>query len=447
MLSFEYIFASPLIKSSGIVGIILPDANGTARSWRMHRACRKRHARLRVEGPLAPYFEPYSEYLADRGYSQVAFWHKTFLLNEFSRWLERERIAASEVTAEHEAAFLRYNAFHRLPKLGDPTTLSGMTRWLVDQGVLDNRPGTLQDESGGEQIVREYAAWLREERGLAPSTMENYTGVVRRFLEELHVTAVQNLASLRATEIVDYVRRHAPSDHTFAAAKNIVTTLRSFLRFTRYRGYVDNDLASCVPSVAGWSMAAIPRAMPEESVKRLLNESKTWRGPAGQRNRAILLLLARLGLRAREIVRLELEDIDWQQGWLRVHGKGRQERPMPLPHDVGEAIAAYLKNARPESTCRNIFLHSRAPYGALRSNGAICQIVRRAIRRARIDVKVTGSHQLRHALAVNMLGQGLSLTEIGQMLRHHSPDATRRYAKVDLEGLRAVALRWPGSLP
>jgi site-specific recombinase XerD len=377
----------------------------------------------------------------------VAFWHKTFLLNEFSRWLEKEGIAASEITAKHEAAFLGYNALHRLPKLGDPTTLSGMTHWLVDQDIISDKPTAPEDESGGERIVREYASWLRGERGLAPSTMENYAGVVRRFLGELHVTAVQNLAALCATEIVDYVRRHAPSDHTFAAAKNIVTTLRSFFRFARYRGYIDTDLASCVPSVAGWSMATIPRAMPDASVKRLLNESKNWRGPAGLRNRAILLLLARLGLRAREIVRLELEDIDWRQGWLRVHGKGRQERPMPLPHDVGEAIASYLKDARPKSTCRNIFLHSRAPYGALRSNGAVCQVVRRAIRRARIDVQGTGSHQLRHALAVNMLGQGLSLTEIGQMLRHRSADATRRYAKVDLEGLRTVALPWPGDLP
>jgi len=194
-------------------------------------------------------------------------------------------------------------------------------------------------------------------------------------------------------------------------------------------------------------MASIPRAMPADGVRRLLAESKTWRTPAGLRNRAILLLLARLGLRAREIVLLELDDIDWSQGWLRVHGKGRQERPLPLPHDVGEAIVAYLKNGRPQSTCRRLFLRSRAPFDGLRSSGDICQIVHRAIDRAGIEVKVTGSHQLRHALAVDMLRQGLSLTEIGQMLRHRSPEATRRYAKIDLDGLRAVALPWPGELP
>ncbi|MFN0191005.1 MAG: tyrosine-type recombinase/integrase [Aestuariivirga sp.] len=377
----------------------------------------------------------------------MAFWHKTFLINEFSRWLEKERIAASEINPELEEAFLHYNAQQRLPKLGDPTTLRSITLWLKDQGVIESQPAALADVSGPEKIVREYVAWLREERGLAPTTMENYAGVVRRFVEDGHVADARQLASIRGADIVDYIQRNAPRDHTFAAAKNIVTTLRSFFRFARYRGYTETDLAACVPSVAGWSMATIPRAMPAESVKRLLNESKKWRGSVGQRNRAILLLLARLGLRAREVVRLELENIDWQQGWLRVHGKGRQERPLPMPHDVGEAIATYLKDGRPETTCRNVFLHSRAPYGALRSNGAVCQVVRRAIRRARIDVKVTGSHQLRHALAVDMLGQGLSLTEIGQMLRHRSPEATRRYAKVDLEGLRAVALPWPGALP
>jgi site-specific recombinase XerD len=165
------------------------------------------------------------------------------------------------------------------------------------------------------------------------------------------------------------------------------------------------------------------------------------------RNRAILLLLARLGLRAGEVARLELGDIDWSEGCLSVHGKGRVERPLPLPHDVGKAIAAYLEHGRPESSCRRVFLRSRAPFDGLRSNSDICQIVARAIRRAGIELDSTGAHQLRHALAVDMLRQRASLTEIGQVLRHRSPDATRRYAKVDLEALREVALPWPEAMP
>lgn len=447
MLSSVCILASPVVKSREPVGIVLVDRSRPALVWRMQRACRKRPVRLRVEGPLAPYLGPYAEYLADRGYSQVSYWKKTFLISEFSRWLGEARVEVGEITPDHETAFLRARARHRIPIRGNPLALSAVTHWLREQGVI-KRPADVSDErSGIELIVQEYAGWLREERGLAPSTIENYAGYIRRFLTSLCGAGEPHLADISASQVTDYIRHNAPRVQTFSHAKNTVTSLRSFFRFARYRDYIQTDLAAVVPSVAGWSLASIPRAMPADSVRRLLAESKTWRTPAGLRNRAILLLLARLGLRAREIVRLELDDLDWSQGWLRVHGKGRQERPLPLPHDVGEAVAAYLKNGRPESTCRRLFLRSRAPFDGLRTQSDVCQIVHRAIDRAGIEVKVTGAHQLRHALAVDMLRQGLSLTEIGQMLRHRSPEATRRYAKVDLDGLRAVALRWPGELP
>ena len=439
--------ASPVVKTREPVGIVLVDWSRPALVWPMHRACRKRPSRLRVGGVLAPYFEPYAEYLADRGYSQVSYWKKTFLISEFSKWLGEERVAVGEITAEHAAAFLCDRAKHHILKRGDTTSLSGITSWLRDEGVIESGGNASIGLSGIEAILQEYAGWLREQRGLAPSTIENYTGYIRRFLTSICGTDEPRLAGISASQVTDYIRHNAPRDRTFSQAKNIVTSLRSFFRFARYRDYIQTDLAAVVPGVAGWSMASIPRAMPADGVRRLLAESKTWHTPAGLRNRAILLLLARLGLRAREIVRLELDDIDWSQGWLRVHGKGRQERPMPMPHDVGEAVASYLKEGRPESTCRRVFLRSRAPFDGLKTQSDICQVVHRAIDRAGIEVKVTGSHQLRHALAVDMLRQGLSLTEIGQMLRHRSPEATRRYAKVDLDGLRAVALPWPGELP
>ncbi len=396
---------------------------------------------------MAPYFEPYSEYLADRGYSQVSYWKKTFFISEFSRWLGKKRIAAGEITAEHKEAFLRYSAGRRTPKGGQRGALNGITDWLQDKGVIDSNIAASTKLSGIEAILQEYAAWSREERGLAPSTVENYSGYVRRFLTSICGTEKLWLAGIKASQITDYIRRNAPRDRTFSQAKNIVSALRSFFRFARYRDHVQTNLAAVVPSVAGWSMASIPRAMPADCVRQLLNESKTWRTPAGLRDRAILLLLARLGLRAREIVRLDLDDIDWSQGWLKVHGKGRQERPLPLPHDVGEAIASYLKNGRPESTCRRAFLRSRAPFDGLKAHSDVCQIVRRGIDRAGLELDFTGSHQLRHALAVDMLRQGISLTEISQVLRHRNPDTTRRYAKVDIEGLREVALPWPGALP
>lgn len=441
------IWSSPTLNLPKSIGIVLANQNPPMWFCSMNRAGRKRRSRLRVEGPLAPYFEPYSEYLVDRGYSQVSYWKKTFLVSEFSCWLDREKIAASEITAEHEEAFLRYNAECRCPKRGDPIALSGITSWLHENGVIEGKPIASPATSEIDRILQQYISYLHEDRGLASTTIENYAGYARRFLVDMCGAEELKLGSMRASQITDYVRRNAPQDRTFASAKDTVTALRSFLRFARYRDYIQTDLATAVPSVAGWSMASIPRAMPADCVRRLLDESKTWRSPAGLRNRAILLLLARLGLRAREIVCLELGDIDWSEGCLSVHGKGRQERPLPLPHDVGQAIASYLKDGRPQSACRRVFLRSRAPFDGLKGSSDICQIVRRAIGRAGLELDFTGSHQLRHALAVDMLRQGLSLTEIGQVLRHRSPDATRRYAKVDIEGLREVALPWPGALP
>jgi integrase/recombinase XerD len=400
-----------------------------------------------VEGPLAPYFEPYAEYLANRGYSQVSYWKKTFLINEFSRWLSREGIPVDKITTAHEEAFLCHRAQRRCLKGGDRIALSNVTGWLQEKGFIECKAPASADMSGVERVLQEYSSYLHEDRGLAPATIENYAGYVRHFLTDISGEAELRLASLHASQIADYIRRNAPQDRTFASAKHIVTALRSFFRFARYRDYIHTDLAAAVPSVAGWSMASIPRAMPADCVRVLLNASKKWRTPAGLRNRATLLLLARLGLRAGEIVRLELGDIDWSEGCLSVHGKGRVERPLPLPHDVGQAIAAYLEHGRPESSCRRVFLRSRAPFDGLRSNSDICQIVARAIRRAGIEPDSTGSHQLRHALAVDMLRRGASLTDIGQVLRHRSPDATRRYAKVDLEALREVALPWPGAMP
>lgn len=396
---------------------------------------------------MARYFEPYAEYLADQGYSQVSYWKKTFLVSEFSRWLGKKKISADAITADHEDAFLRYSARQRRRKNGDPIAVAGVTSWLQDQGVLQRDDDRLNDTSDIDEVLQEYRSFLREDRGLAPPTVDNYARSVKRFLTHLYGDGEVRLVDMRAVQITDFIRSIAPKDRTFAAAKHMVTALRSFLRFARYRDYIQTDLAAAVPSVAGWSMASVPRAMPADCVRRLLDESKKWETPVGLRNRAILLLLARLGLRAREIILLELDDIDWSEGCLNVQGKGRRERPLPLPHDVGRALAAYLKNGRPVSVSRRVFLRSRAPFDGLKGGTDISVMVQRALRRAGIELPCMGSHQLRHALAVDMLRQGLSFTEIGQMLRHRSPEATRRYAKVDIEALREVALPWPGELP
>lgn len=413
----------------------------------MNRACRKRPVRLHPEGPLVPYLEPYAEYLAEQGYSQVAFWKKTYLVAEFSRWLYQGGVAINEITGEHVEAFLHDRARCRLPKAGDRFTLSCMVDWLRDRGAINGQPAIPVDTPTMERVLQEYGTFLLEARGLAKTSIGSYCGYVRRFLTGVAVQSDSQLASLKARQIADYLRKKAPKNRMTTSAKHDVTALRSFLRFARSRGYIPGDLAAAVPSVAGWSMASIPRAMPTDCVQALLKASAAWKEPAGLRNHAILLLLARLGLRAGEVIQLELDDVDWAEGCLTVHGKNRERRPLPMPHDVGEAIAIYLEHGRPRSVSRKVFLCSRAPHGELRRGSDISVIVARALKRAGIASCSGGAHQLRHALAVGMLRQGASLTEIGQVLRHRSLQATRRYAKVDIEALREVALPWPGELP
>jgi site-specific recombinase XerD len=226
-------------------------------------------------------------------------------------------------------------------------------------------------------------------------------------------------------------------------AKLLTCALRSFLRYARYRGAVTLDLAAAVPVVANWSMPSIPRAIGTDQVRQLL-ASIDRRTAMGRRDYAVVLLLARLGLRSGEVAVLELDDLDWDAGQVSVRGKGGQRTALPLPADVGEAIAAYLRDGRPKSTSRRVFLRSKAPIRGFLSQCAIGSIIRHALQRAGIQAPTTGAHQFRHALATQMLRHGAALTEIGEILRHRSPETTKIYTKVDLEALRTLALPWPG---
>ena len=222
----------------------------------------------------------------------------------------------------------------------------------------------------------------------------------------------------------------------------MTTALRSFLRYARYLGEVTLDLAAAVPIVANWSMTSIPRAISANQVSQLL--ASIDRSTAiGRRDYAVLLLLARLGLRSGSIALLELDDIDWKTGRLYVRGKAAQRLELPLPTDVGKAIAAYLRRGRPASTSRRVFLRAKAPNRGIQGASGIGSIVRHSLERAGIDAPTRGAHQFRHGLACAMLRHGASLGEIGELLGHRNPQTTTIYAKVDLKALRALALPWP----
>jgi site-specific recombinase XerD len=226
------------------------------------------------------------------------------------------------------------------------------------------------------------------------------------------------------------------------SAKLLGPALRALLRWLHQRGDTATCLAGCVPPVADWRLSSLPKSLPAEQVERLLQCCD--RGSmVGRRDYAILSLLARLGLRAGEVVAMELEDLGWESGELVVRSKGGRQDSLPLPRNVGSAVAAYLRHGRPRCSTRRVFVRARAPHQGFVSSVAICNIVERALKRAGIEPPRKGAHTLRHALACTMLRHGASLAEIGQILRHRSPDTTALYAKVDLDSLRALAPAWP----
>ncbi len=345
-----------------------------------------------------------------------------------------------EVTLGVGQRFLR----DKRSRSGDPVTLTHFLAWMHSRGFISAQALLSRKKSGVDTLVEEYSAYLLSERGLASTSGVVYAAITHRFLTRTCPRGRLDLKALTAQQIRDFATHEARKFGTSKAASLLTCVVRSFLRFVHFRGYVDRSLIGAVPAVAHWSMAPIPRALPIKAVSRVLAESRSRRTPCGLRDRAILLLLARLGLRAREVMLLELDDIDWETACIHVCGKGRQERPLPLPHDVGEAIATYLRNGRPASSCRHVFLRTRAPWRAVANSSSISAIVGRALKRAQVKSATQGAHQFRHSLATNMLRRGASLTEIGQVMRHRDPNTTRLYAKVDLGALREVALPWPG---
>jgi len=364
------------------------------------------------------------------------------LAADFSRWLGQQRISVQRVSAEHTARYLRWRVRRVKMHRGDAAALRQFLGFLRDAGVIPTAKVTPRRLSPVEQETQAFETYLRNERMLAEATIAYYVTFVHDFLADRFGRDRVTLARLCAGDVVRFVQRQAARLHV-QRAKQLTTALRSFLHYARYRGDLVLDLAAAVPTVASWSMSSIPRAIPVDTVRQLL-ASINRRIAVGRRNYALVLVLARLGLRASEVVRLELDDIDWDAGQVSVRGKGGYQAGLPLPADVGAAMAAYLRHGRPPSTCRRVFLRARAPIGGFKGSSAVDSIVRDALARAGLRAPTTGAHQFRHGVATQMLRHGASLTEIGEVLRHRSPETTKIYAKVDVDALRTLALPWPG---
>lgn len=397
-----------------------------------------------LEGPLTPYIRPFAHWARGQGYALSTLHHQVLLAAAFSRWLQQKNVLIQDVVTKHPGQYLRHRARCRSIGHADAPALKQLMAFLRREEIIAEEPTPPRPLSPVEQCVQAFSRYLRQERRLASTTIMGYVPFIRCLLVERFANQPVQLGDLSASDVIGFVRRQAPQLH-IKQAKRLTTVLRAFFRYARHRGAITADLAAVVPTVAGWSMSSIPRAIPADQVCKLLARVGQ-RTATERRDYAILLLLARLGLRASEVVFLELDDIDWTAGCLTVRRKkgGQHTHQLPLPTEVGEAIAAYLRYARPASTSRRVFLRAKAPLRGLRGPSAIRAIVCQAIDRTGVEAPTRGAHQFRHALATRMLGDGKSLPEIGAVLGHRSPETTKIYAKVDLDALRTLAVPWPG---
>jgi integrase/recombinase XerD len=389
---------------------------------------------------LASHLCGFETVLCTQGYAPTSVRWKMKLLADFSLWMERHDVLPDALRDGHANRFIRKYR-RRGARRGDAWTIRQFIGYLRTIGCIPALPPEVDSSAEGE-LVRTFGEFLRTERGLSASILKGYLPIVRCFLANRFHGQALRFDDLRAIDIHRFIVQRAQAG-SLTHVKLVVTVLRSFLRFLQQRGLLAADLAAAVPGVAGWRLSQLPKALSADQVERLL--ASCDRGAsAGRRDYAILMLLARLGLRGGEVSALTLDDIDWESGEIVVHGKGQRVARLPLPADVGSALVNYLRQDRPACSTRRVFIRVKAPKRGFISPSVICCIVRRALKRAGLAPVFKGAHLLRHSLATDLLRRGASLVEIGQLLRHSQSNTTQIYAKVDIATLRAIALPWPG---
>jgi len=389
---------------------------------------------------LGAYLDAFCARLADLGYRRSTIRNKLWVVSLFSRWMTDEQVAVVDLDERCVDEFVDARRRRGRTCRGFRRTLLQLLEQLRAADVVP-KPEVVRDDSPAEALLVRYEGYLRQERALAESTIAAYLSFVRNFIAKYLDGGCAQSDALRSDDIRDFllarVHRMAPKRAQFMG-----TALRSFLRFLFLRGETATDLAFAVPTVRQWRLSSVPRYLPEEDVERLLGGCDTSLA-TGRRNHAILLLLARLGLRASEIMALELDDLRWREGEVIVRGKGKVRDRLPLLPDVGKALVLYLSKDRPTCRSRCVFVCRQAPYRGFSHPSSVTTIVTRALDRAGLEPPTRGAHLLRHSLATTMVRRGASLTEIGQVLRHRSPNTTEIYAKLDFDALRNVALPWP----
>jgi site-specific recombinase XerD len=391
-------------------------------------------------GLFSSHLDSFVAALRQLGYARVTVRGQLQVLDALDQWLKRRSLVLVDL---HEAVINRFLEERRASgrrRYGDAQTVRQLLRHLRATGVVRS-PEPATDHSPLATLGRQYANYLEKERGLAAVTIYRYWQFARRFLSERFGDAPIVVCDLAPDDISRFLLRHARAGSP-DRSKTMVAALRSFFRFLFLHGKTEGDLAGAVPTVPQRRLAELPKYLSPEEVERVIRTCERD-SPGAARNRAILLLLARLGLRANEVITLELEDVDWRAGVLKVRSKGGQHDCLPLPADVGQAMADYLRHHRPPCTTRRFFVLAKAPYQGFAHSTSLSTIVRRAITRAGLHANNKGAHVLRHSLATGMLRSGASLDEISEILRHRVAPTTAIYAKVDVQGLRSLALPWP----
>lgn len=390
---------------------------------------------------LGPYLDSFSESLLELGYKPTTVRTRLVLLGSFGRWLLGNEIAVPALNEQILDIFLDERRAQGRLHRGLASIIHNLLGYLRDEGVIPH-PEPVSEESPLAGLEHRYENYLKAERGLVQATWDGYRPFIHRFLVERFGDGSLLLKELKPADVSSFVLCYAKGMSP-GRAKLMVTALRSFFRFLLQHGEIETDLAVSVLTVRSWRLSGIPKYLTPEEVKGLLAACDR-NTSTGRRNYAVLLLLARLGLRAGEVVALKLDDINWRAGKLMIRGKGLSHDWLPLLPDVGEALADYLRKDRPKSPTRRLFVRMKAPHRGLAGPSTVSTIVRRSLERAGLDPPIKGAHLLRHSLATGMLHNGASLSEIAEILRHRVISTTEIYAKVDLDGLQSLAQPWPG---
>jgi len=396
-------------------------------------------------GPAGALIEGFAEQLLQRGYAQISARRHIRSAEHFVRWAGRRGLSAHDLDTRAVKGFGdhlsrcrcgRYCCARRVE------ILAGARLFLRHlQGVGEALTRDPPPASADPDLLKSFCAWMRERRGTSDGGLYNYCIPIRQLIRHID----EDPSALDARCLRQFVLEQSQGGRW--AARRCRTALRMFLRFLIAEGRCRAGLLGAIPVVPHWRLTSLPRYLPPEDVERLI-ASCDPSSAIGKRDRAVLLLLARLGLRAGDIVQMRLRDIDWKSAWVHVSGKSRRQTRLPLTQEVGRAIAAYLQTGRFPAPTDALFLRSRAPFRPLGSHCAVSMIVASALRRAKIQRPARGAaHLLRHSFASSMLRQGASLQEISVLLRHRSIETTQIYAKVDVSGLQRIAQPWPQVQP